>query len=81
MGDYMIQRIAELKDRQVVCISDGSILGFVGDVELDTETGKLSSVVIFGKTKGFGLLGRDDDLIIPWESIEIIGEETILVKC
>ena len=81
MGDYMIQRIAELKDRQVVCISDGSILGYVGDVDLDTATGKLSSVVIFGKTKGFGLLGRDDDLIIPWESIEIIGEETILVKC
>lgn len=77
----MIHRIAELKDRQVVCIRDGSILGFVGDIELDTENGKLASIVIFGKSKGFGLLGRDDDMVIPWENIEIIGDETILVNC
>ena len=32
----MIQRIAELKDRQVVCIADGKVLGFVSDIELDT---------------------------------------------
>ncbi len=81
LGDNMIHRIAELKDRQVVCIRDGSILGFVGDIELDTENGKLASIVIFGKSKGFGLLGRDDDMVIPWESIEIIGDETILVNC
>ena len=77
----MIQRIAELKDKQVVCIEDGMILGFVGDIELDTENGKLSSIIIFGKPKGFGIFGRDDDLVIPWENISIIGEETILVKC
>lgn len=77
----MIQRIAELKDKQVVCIEDGMILGYVGDIELDTDNGRLSSIVIFGKPKGFGLFGRDDDLVIPWENISIIGEETILVKC
>lgn len=77
----MIQRIAELRDRQVVCVRDGSILGFVGDIELDTENGKLSSIVIYGKAKLFGILGRGDDMVIPWESIEIIGEETILVNC
>ena len=77
----MIRRIAELKDRQVVCIEDGTILGYVGDVELDTDTGKLASIVIFGRPKGFGIFGRDDDLVIPWENISIIGDETILVKC
>lgn len=77
----MIQRIAELKDRQVVCVKDGAILGFVGDIELDTENGRLSALIIFGKAKGFGLFGRDDDLVIPWENIEIIGDETILVNC
>ena len=77
----MIVRIAELKDRQVVCVQDGSILGYVGDIELDTENGKLSSLVIFGKVKGLGIFGREDDLVIPWENIEIIGDETILVHC
>lgn len=77
----MIKRIADLKDKQVVCIEDGTILGYVGDVELDTENGKLSAIVIFGRPKGFGLFGRDDDLVIPWEHINIIGDETILVRC
>ena len=77
----MIQRIAELKNRQVVCVENGAIIGYVSDVELDTESGKLSSLVIFGKSKGFGIFGREDDTIIPWENISIIGDETILVKC
>lgn len=77
----MIERIAELKDRQVVCVGDGSILGFVGDVELDTDNGRLSSIIIYGKPKAFGIFGREDDIVIPWDSIEIIGDETILVKC
>ena len=76
----MIERIAELKDRQVICVKNGALLGIVGDIELDTATGKLSAIVIFGKPKGFGLFGREDDIIIPWEEIEIIGNETILVK-
>ncbi len=77
----MIQRIAELKDRQVVCVKDGAILGFVSDIELDTENGRLSSIVIFGRAKGLGIFGREDDIVIPWENIEIIGDETILVNC
>ena len=77
----MIQRIAELKDRQVVCVQDGTILGYVGDVELDTADGRLSALVIFGRPKAMGILGREDDIVIPWENIEIIGDETILVKC
>ena len=76
----MIVRIAELRDRQVICVKNGALLGMVGDIELDTESGKLSSIVIFGGPKGFGLFGRDDDIVIPWEDIEIIGNETILVK-
>ena len=76
----MIVRIAELRDRQVICVKNGALLGMAGDIELDTESGKLSSIVIFGRPKGFGLFGRDDDIVIPWEDIEIIGNETILVK-
>ena len=77
----MIERIAELKDRQVVNILDGNVLGFVSDIELDTTNGKLSSLVIYGKPRALGFLGREDDIIIPWEDIDVIGSETVLVKC
>lgn len=76
----MTERIAELKDRQVVSVSDGMVLGMVGDIELDTESGRLTAIVIYGKQKAFGILGREDDLVIPWSEIEVIGNETILVR-
>ena len=74
-------RIVELKDKQVICIKDGTNLGCVGDIEVNTADGRLVSIVIFGRNRCFGLLGRDDDCIIPWNEIEVIGEDTILVCC
>lgn len=34
----MICRIDELKNKQVVCVDSGDLLGYVSDIELDTET-------------------------------------------
>ncbi len=75
----MFCRLAELREKQVVCIKDGTILGYVNDVEMDTSTGRLVSIVIFGRRIFFGLFGRDNDFRIPWESIEVMGEDSILV--
>lgn len=76
----MICRIDELKNRQVVCIEDGYVLGYIGDIEFDTAEGKLQSIVIFGSLKAFGLLGKEKDIIIPYKDIVVIGEETVLVR-
>ena len=75
----MFCRLAEMREKQVVCIKDGAILGFVNDIEMDTGTGRLVSVVIYGRRHFFGLFGRDNDFRIPWESIEVMGEDSILV--
>ena len=75
----MICRIDELKNKQVVCVNDGFVLGLVSDIELDTTNGVLKSIIIFGHTKLFGLLGASEDIIIPWEQIAVIGPETVLV--
>ncbi len=40
---------------------------------------KLVSIIIYGRLKWFGLLGRCDDICIKWEDIQVIGEDTILV--
>ena len=55
-------------------------LGCVSDVEIDTKDAKLLAIVIYGRLRWCGLLGREDDIIIKWDDIEIIGEDTILVK-
>lgn len=78
---YMCCGIAELREKQVVCIKDGTILGPVGDVEVDTVSGKLVSIIVFGQRRIFGLFGRDNDYRVPWECIEVIGADSILVNC
>lgn len=73
-------RIQDLRHKDVICISDGTALGCVCDVEVDTVDAKLIAIVIYGRPKCFGLLGREDDCIIPWCDIEVIGEDAILVN-
>lgn len=75
-------RIADIRRKEVINNKNGSRLGFVDDVEIDTQNAKLISIIIFGRPKFFGLLGHEEDIIIRWENIELIGEDTILVsKC
>ncbi len=76
----MICRIDEMKQKQVVDIVSGTVIGFLSDIEFDTVSGNLTSIIIFGRPKALGLFGKEDDITIPWQSIEVIGEETILVK-
>ncbi len=73
-------RIDDLRNKQVVCIKDGCVLGYVSDVELDTESGILTAIIIYGRLRFFGLLGREPDTVIPWKDIVVIGDETVLVS-
>lgn len=76
----MICRITDMHNKEVINICDGMRLGCVDDVEVDTCTAQLVAIVVYGKGKLFGLLGRCDDIVIGWRDIEVIGEETILVN-
>ena len=72
-------RIADLKNKQVVCIKNGCVLGYVYDVEFNTCDGTLTAIIIPGRPRFFGIFGHDEDIVIPWSEIEVIGEETVLV--
>ena len=74
-------RLADMRRKEVISTRDGSRLGCVGDIELDTENAQLSSIIVYGRSRLFGLLGRGEDLVIPWQQIETIGEDVILVNC
>ena len=73
--------IDDLRNKEIVNIKTGCKIGFVDDAEFETRTAKICNLVVYGRTRFFGLLGRDDDYVIPWGDIEIIGEDTILVTC
>lgn len=73
-------RITDLRYKEVINVRDGSCLGCVSDIEVDTVTAKVVSVIIYGRRRCFGLLGKEEDTLIPWCDIAIIGEDTILVN-
>ncbi|HOJ11602.1 MAG TPA: YlmC/YmxH family sporulation protein [Clostridiales bacterium] len=74
-----MNRTNDLKQKEVINISDGRRLGFVNDVEIDLECGKIEAIVIPGGGRLFGLIGKDNEFVIPWERIRKIGEDIILV--
>lgn len=75
-----ICRILDMGYKEVIDLRDGARLGYVGDVEIDIETGRVQSMVIPGRLRFFGLLGREAERVVPWEDIEKIGEDIILVR-
>ncbi len=72
-------RISDLRDRDVINVNDGKRLGIINDIDLDIENGKIKAIVLPGPGGFMGVLGRKNDLIIPWEKIRKIGVDTILV--
>ena len=74
----MLCRMGDLRSKEVINTKDGSRLGFVCDLELDPKTGGLTAVVVYGRLRLFGLLGREPDLVIPWGDIALIGDDTLL---
>ena len=74
-------RVGELWKKDVICVSTGACLGHVDDVAVDLCTARLIAIVIYGRARLFGLIGREEDFVIPWEKIQLIGEDTILVNC
>ncbi len=70
-------RTDSLKNREVINIDTAERIGVVADVEIDTESGNIKSLIV--KRSGIlNMLGRE--LIIPWNSIAVIGKEIILVR-
>lgn len=76
----MFCRISDLRSKFVINVRNGGKLGYVSDVELDTVTATACALIIKGKLRLLGLLGREEDIVIRWEDIEVIGEDTILVN-
>ena len=76
----MENRVAQLRYKEVVSVSDGSRFGFVGDMEVDLDTGRVTALVVPGRLRLLGLLGREEDRYIPWDAVRRFGQDIILVE-
>lgn len=65
---------------EVINLCTGQRLGYVSDVDIDVQRGCIISIIVPGPCRFFGLFGREDDYIIPFECITKLGEDIILVE-
>lgn len=76
----MLCYFSDLRYREVIDIHTGLRLGYVCDLEFDDSDGRIISLITPGRAKMFGLLGREDDYVLPWSCIVRIGSDIILVE-
>ena len=67
----------DLKEKEIINVSDGKKLGHIIDFLFDIETGQVKGIIVPGERKIFR---RAEDIFIPLERIKKIGGDVILVK-
>lgn len=72
-------RMKDLRCKEVINICDGRRLGYVGDIELKIPEGQATAIIVYGPAPFFGLLGRGEEYYIPWDCIQRMGDDIILV--
>ena len=70
----------DFKQKEVISINEGKILGFVVDVQADFENGEIHEIIVARTGRLFGGVLGKNNISIPWEKIKKIGEDVILVE-
>lgn len=73
-------RLSDLKSKEVIETKSGVIIGRIDDVEINMEDSSVESMIVYGRPRLFGIFGREDDIVISYEDIDLIGKDTVLVS-
>lgn len=76
----MICTLNDLKKKEVINIDNGEKIGFIDDVEINTLTSEVLSMIIYGRRGFFGMYAKEPDIVIKCSEIKVIGTETILIS-
>jgi len=71
-------RLSEIQDKDVVELKTGIKIGNIIDVKITTN-GKIESLIL-EKRKYVRLFSPNDEIEIPFNKIERIGEDVILIN-
>lgn len=72
--------LESIRNKEVIEITAGERLGYIDDVRLSKDFTTVTGFVIYGRERLFGLLGREEDIVIKCEEITVIGEDVMLIK-
>ena len=69
----------ELREKEVINLCDGTRMGCPCDFEFNVYEGVITAIIV-PRHSGFLGLNRANDIVIPWDKIERIGTDAILVR-
>lgn len=72
-------KLSKLTSKDVINDVDGNKLGKIHDAEIDTLTGKITSIKIKDGLRIAGFLSSKSGYTIPWNKILKIGKDVIIV--
>ncbi len=75
----MVERFSQLRCKEVINVADGKRIGYVSDLEIDTECGRILALIVPGPGKFFGLFPSSEVYVIPWSCISRMGCDILLV--
>ena len=75
-----MSRGIDFRQKEVINIKDGKILGFVVDVDAELSEGAIKSIVVAQMGKVLKSIGGKNNITIPWGNVKLIGEDVILVE-
>ena len=72
--------LLELHKKDVINIRTGENLGRPDDLTFRPQDALVQGLVLRGRPRLFGLLGKGEDLCVNWNQIITIGADTVLVE-
>jgi YlmC/YmxH family sporulation protein len=72
--------LQDLQAKDVVNVVDGSKLGKVTDLEIDSASGKIISVIVSSSSRFINFFTGNNQITIKWDQIVKIGGEVIIVN-
>ena len=70
---------AYLRELEVINLCGGEKLGYPSDFELDVDSGRILAITV-REDEGLSFFSKKEEYLLPWGSIECIGEDAILIK-
>ena len=72
-------RLSEIQNKDVINLNSGMKVGNIIDIKINSETGKIESLIL-EKKKFSSIFNSNDEIEIYWTQINKIGKDVILVE-
>ncbi len=76
----MSERFSELQKKEVIDISNGKRLGFLYDIQVNLESGRIEAFIVPARNRFLSFFWKYEEFVIPFDQITKIGDDIVLFQ-